>query len=275
MGEHITRVLYGTRQLPFWLRASAASIAGTRPYQEDSLMYRIFEDGILGVVCDGMGGLAHGEISSTCAVEKLSEYFNENERTEEVIEPYMERALYELDAQVASLKNASGRPLKGGTTVVAVFIREGRMTYASAGDSMIYLVRSGECREVVRKHNYGLLLDKQMEEGLISREEYEEELSRGEALISYLGMDGLRMVDCGSLILEEGDRIVLCSDGLYKGLTMERIGALAAEQTEEEFEQTALSMLAEILKGPPQNLDNISILCFSYGRENNEIQENL
>lgn len=259
----MTKALYRARELPPWLRASAASIAGTRPYQEDSLMYQVFEDGVLGVVCDGMGGLAHGEVSSACAVEQLSAYFRNYERCEDM-EGYLERALCELDMQVAGLKNASGRPLKGGTTVVAVFIREGCMTYASAGDSMIYLIRRGELRELVRRHNYQLLLNRRLEEGQLTPEEYAEELHQGEALVSYLGMDGLQIIDHGTLTLEEGDRILLCSDGLYKGLDTDRIRALAQEQSGEQFERTALLMLAEILKGPPRRLDNISILSFLY-----------
>ena len=191
------------------------------------------------------------------------------------MERYLKNALQNLDIQVAELKNASGRPLKGGTTIVTVFIRGDRMTYASAGDSMIYLIRRGECRELVRMHNYRLLLSERLEEHWITPEEYEAELGRGEALVSYLGMDGLKLIDCSQIRLEEGDRILLCSDGLYKGLTREQIGQIVEQVPEEEFEQTALILIQAILGGPPRSLDNISILCFAYGRkvEGTKMQE--
>ena len=88
-------------------------------------------------------------------------------------------------------------------------------------------------------------------------------------------MDGLKLIDCSQIRLEEGDRLLLCSDGLYKGLTREQIGQIVEQVPEEEFEQTALILIQAILGGPPRSLDNISILCFAYGRkvEGTKMQE--
>ena len=274
MGEHVTEALFEEKTLPPGLCVSASSVTGTRPYQEDCLMYQVLEDGVLGVVCDGMGGLSHGEVSSACAVDQLSAYFAREPRRPDSMVEYLKNALCSLDMHVAELKNAGGRPLKGGTTIVTVFIQGNRMSFASVGDSMIYLIRRGTCRELVRMHNYKLLLTKRLEEQLITREEYEEELSQGEALVSYLGMDGLKLMDCSEICLEQGDRILLCSDGLYKGLSREQIGQIVEQIPEEEFEHTALLLIREILNGPPRSLDNISVLCFAYhGQEETERPE--
>lgn len=270
----MTEQLYVIRDLPNELGASAASVTGTRNYQEDCLMYQILDDGVLGVVCDGMGGLAHGERSSACAVDALASYFGRNSREHADMDKYWETAIHELDNQVAALKNEEGEPLGGGTTLAAVFFQNDLMTFAAAGDSMIYHFRKGKCTRLVRMHNYFLVLEEQLKKGLITREDYEAETGRGEALISYLGMDGVEICDFSreALVLEPGDRILLCSDGLYKGLSQERIQEIVENSPDEEFEETALKLIKAIFTGKPQRLDNISILCFLY-RGNKDTRE--
>ena len=269
MGEPITEKLNGIRELPSSLKASAASVTGTRDHQEDCLMYQVLEDGVLGVVCDGMGGLAGGEKASACAVDQLSEYFASVARKDMPGRAYWESALRQLDEQVAGLTDAKGKPLGGGTTLVAVFIRDDRMTYASAGDSMLYLLRKGTCTQLVRLHNYRLILERQLQQGQISLEEFMEEQDSGEALITYLGMNGFKVWDCSlePLRLEDGDRIILCSDGLYRALPQEQIQAIAESCDEAAFEKTALELVRAVFKGPPRSLDNISILCFLFKAE--------
>ena len=264
MGEVITENLFRMRELPPNLSASAVSVTGTRSYQEDCLMYQVLDDGVLGVVCDGMGGLAHGERSSACAVDGLSQYFLERPRDGIPMSRYWEEAVRSLDETVAELKDKNGQPLGGGTTLAAVFIQGNCMTYAAAGDSMIYLLRNGSLKRLVRMHNYRLLLEQRLAAGDISSDEYEKGLSDGEALITYLGMKGIEVWDCPDepLLLEDNDRILLCSDGLYKGLSEVQI-----RKTMEmcpEFEKTALELIRAVFCGPPQKLDNISVLCFLY-----------
>lgn len=266
MGEMITQNLYDTRELPPYLKVSAASVTGTRPYQEDCLMYQVLEDGVLGVVCDGMGGLAHGERSSACAVDALAWYFAGEPRNIFDMRAYWERALCSLDDKVAALRQPDGSLLEGGTTMTAVFIQENKLSYAAAGDSMIYLIRRGEISRLVRMHNYQMLLDEQLQNGEITPEGYAREQKQGEALVSYLGMGGIKIWDCAGkpFLLEDGDRILLCSDGLYKGLSEEEILQTASAFLPEQFEKTALELVRQIFTGPPRNLDNISILCFLY-----------
>lgn len=275
MVDMITQRLYESTELPADIKASAVSVSGTRPYQEDCLMYQVLDDGILGVVCDGMGGLSHGERASACAVDGLLEYFQNRPRDFENMGPYWEEALKSLDDHVSSLKGKDGRPLQGGTTMVAVFLHDNLLSYASAGDSMIYVINDKECKALVRMHNYRMILEQHFKEGRMTEEEFNRQAARGEALISYLGMGGINVWDCSDkpYQLQDGDCVLLCSDGLYKVLSQPQIQSIVAGCMNENFEMTSLELVKNILTGSPKKLDNISILSFWYKKNINDCEK--
>lgn len=267
----MTRRLYPLSELPDTLSVSAASIMGSRAYQEDCLMYQVYEDGVLGVVCDGMGGLVHGAGASACAVDAVSEYFRTYPRNPAEMPGYWRDVIGHADERVAALSDRTGRMNKCGTTVAAFFISDGRVTWASAGDSMIFLLRDGECMPLVRMHNYGLLLEERRRRGTILPEEYDVEMLQSEALISYLGMNGIDIWDCSEEPLEliSGDKILLCSDGLYRELPIEKIREVFARCGGGQFERTAVELIRAVYKEKTENLDNISVLCLDYHNKNN------
>ena len=100
-----------------------------------------------------------------------------------------------------------------------------------------------------------MLLNKQLEEGTIDEEEYAREVKRGAALISYLGMGNVNLMDANPnpLPLEDGDIVVLCSDGLYKALSDAQIYEIISKNADD---------LAQISAGRVQ--DNTSIVVLSY-----------
>ena len=122
-----------------------------------------------------------------------------------------------MDQAVNNLKNEDGRPLNGGTTVVAVVIENNKMYFLSVGDSKIYILRDNEILAVNREHNYRLSLDEKLKKGQITKEQYIAEEDQAEALISYLGMGNVSLMDINNepFILQENDIVLLCSDGLY------------------------------------------------------------
>lgn len=134
------------------------------------------------------------------------------------------RTASEIDVSVAGIADAEGVPIGAGTTLAAVWIKENCMHWISVGDSKIYLVRGHQTRCLTTPHNYKMLLDKRKQAGTITSEQYEAELSRGEALVSYIGMNGLKYMDVSmeGLELEAEDQIVLCSDG-FTGSARRRI----------------------------------------------------
>ncbi len=131
-------------------------------------------------------------------------------------------------------QSASSRSLFGmGSTVVAVYLRESEMYIAHAGDARVYLLRGGEIRLLTEDHTLVHALFKQ---GTITARQAEVHPWRSQ-LIRHMGQKRLEF-DTQSLTLEDGDRVLLCSDGLNKEVPDDLIGQLlgAASTPQEAVE---------------------------------------
>ena len=155
------------------------------------------------MVADGMGGAVGGEVASRLAVEAASEHDAGGS-----IEP-AERVLAGNEAVVgASLEDPK---LSGmGTTMTLVELHpEGKADFAHVGDSRAYLMRDGTLERLTTDHT---LINNLIELGKLTEAEAENHPHR-HLLTRVLGLGPVE-IDSFSLQLEEGDRILLCSDGL-------------------------------------------------------------
>lgn len=203
----------------------ALSLLGGRKTQQDVLDYRLLPGGVLAAaLCDGMGGLNGGEQAARAA---CSGFFSACGAGGPQTAAELKQIARRLDARVAALCGADGRPLGGGSTLVAAVLGQERLTWLAVGDSRIGLWRGGTLRWLNRLHNYRLELDEALRTGELSRDEYESELPRGQALLSYLGCGGLKYVDAqAGLAWQPGDRLLLCSDGFADLLPEPALAAL-------------------------------------------------
>lgn len=209
------------------------SVIGDRQYQQDKAECKKKGNRAVAVLCDGMGGKEGGAVASRMA----SHYFMKDMMDVACDEQLPDKLCQEmdrLDEKVLGIKDKNGRLLSAGTTLVAVIIEENRLWHVSVGDSRIYLLREDELTCLTVDHNYELVLREYREKGYISQEEFNESLrnSRSQSLISYLGLGKKKIIDNNTVPLEmrEGDKIILCSDGLYKSLYENQIRAIASEE---------------------------------------------
>ena len=181
------------------LLATSISLIGGRKSQQDALDYRVLPGGQFAAsVCDGMGGLNGGARASQ---EACSGFFEEYEAA--ILRsrgakgpPDLPQLARRLDRRIQGLRDSDGLPLDGGSTLTAVVIENGFFHWLSVGDSRIGLLREGKLHWLNRLHNYRLELDEALRNGDISPEEYQAELPRGPALLSYLGCGELKYIDC-------------------------------------------------------------------------------
>lgn len=244
----------------------ASSILGTRSYQQDFAYFYTSRQEVLAIVCDGMGGLEGGERASKTAVQLMARDFR-REKSIENIPAFLQREASRMDQAVASLKNDKGKPLKGGTTLVAVYCRGNKMYWVSVGDSRIYFIRGGKITSENREHNYRLMLQEQLAAGKITREFYEKEekTPQAEALTSFLGMNGLRIVDVKStpVELQPGDIIMLCSDGVYKSLNAGQVHAMVRDN-DLDMTIAADRTTAMALRYGVRGQDNTTVILLKY-----------
>ena len=245
------------------LRAFASSYMGTRDYQQDSYFYFETAKGALAVVCDGMGGMEHGERASQIAVKTLAEDFND--WTGGSIPDFFASEAKKIDKAVYELRDENGKKMDAGTTCVAVIVDGSQMYWMSVGDSRIYIIRGNEVLCVTRDHNYGYRLDRMLEKGEIDREQYDAEKKRAEALISFMGLNGLEMLDVNKIPfeLEQGDRVLLCSDGLYKNLADGQLDELLISGYLDARE-TLNSLMMAVKDREKKHKDNTTAIMLAY-----------
>lgn len=153
----------------------------------------------LGIVCDGLGGHALGEVASETVIKAITDYWKENDKEEDTEEKVNNACLYaynELNKRADSLKH-----IEMGTTMVMASIEGNIVTVAHIGDSRCYILRN----------DGGLLYQTQDH---VNRIFGWETLSR--CFFSYNSRN--LVPDIIQLHLEAGDRILLCSDGVYKSI---------------------------------------------------------
>jgi len=196
---------------------------GRRAEQQDHAYAFQGNETAYAIVCDGMGGAENGALASRLAIDsmrnRLLQYLESGKQIP--VQVFLEESLDALDLEVT---HRIGR-MKGGTTAVMTYLEEGKLYWASVGDSRLYRFRNGEIRQLTRDHNYFLRLDEELKSGEITREYYEQEAEKGEALISFLGIGGISVLDLTKepQRLQKGDILLLTSDGLYKALPKELI----------------------------------------------------
>ena len=165
------------------------------------------------VVADGMGGHAAGEVASRILVDTAKELLDRPEVF--YSELVLKKAV--LRANDAILSQASEVPEYAGMgTTATLFHREGEQgIWAHVGDSRIYLLRGQELCQITRYHS---LVEDLVENGSITREEARNH-PRKNILTRAVGAEENLLVDTGSLRLQNGDRLLLCSDGLTNMVT--------------------------------------------------------
>ena len=202
------------------------SVLGDRSDQQDSAGYELKNtEGII-CVCDGMGGHEGGKTASTLAVDIMVNTYTDEYPCSDLHGLLVDSATF-ADKKISSLKNQSGDPLRGGSTLTAISIRENKLFWVSIGDSRIYLLRGNDCVRVTGDHIYRYVLEEKLDSGQITQNEYDIEMGKGEALVSFLG-NGIPYIDSNdkAFILKSGDRILMMTDGLYKVLSDNEISSI-------------------------------------------------
>jgi protein phosphatase len=184
--------------------------------------------GVLVVVTDGMGGHLSGEEASRMVVEVMGDiYYSESEQT--AVEA-LEVAFKEANKRVFK-HVGNGRKGAAGTTCTSVAFFEDYYNIAHAGDSRAYLVRGGRMEQITEDHS---LVGEMVQKGLIDRDEAVRHPRRN-VLTRAVGLRNEVAPDIHEkLKFEEGDKILVCTDGLFSMVPEEEIGKIVSENDPEE-----------------------------------------
>lgn len=195
---------------------------------------RTEEAGYAIVVADGMGGHAAGELASRLTIREmvrlalaLPDWIARLDKStnDEAADRSEERIVH---AHKALLARGRREPSRRGMGSTVTTIRNlGRMLQvAHVGDSRAYLLRDGELTRLTRDHTYVQLL---VDTGRMTREEAERSTSRHVLVNAVGGVNDDVYVDVQHLPLANGDRVMLCSDGLSDLVDDDTIRTLLGE----------------------------------------------
>lgn len=169
------------------------------------------------IVSDGMGGHQAGEVASQAVVtvlppmiDKLAAKIEVPTQSKEPYERVLRDAIFQLSQNLRDESKGKAGLQGMGATVVVVWILGQRAHMAYKGDSRIYLFRKGKLTPLTTDHSLVALL---LQHGQITPEEAKVHPARGR-LSRYVGMEDDTFSDQLTITIEQGDRLLLCSDGL-------------------------------------------------------------
>ena len=248
----------GRAEMPVEGRAGADAVSGAnefiswgarsdvglvRTHNEDSFLLQA----PLFVVSDGMGGHAAGEVASSIAIETIGQQAPGS--ADDVL---LGAAVESANTSVISAaEQGIGKPGMG-CTATAVIIDKNHMAVAHVGDSRAYVLRQGTLVRVTHDHSY---VEELVDSGQITADEARTHPSRS-IITRALGSDPDMYADHFSLEVGDGDRIILCSDGLSGMIGDGQIESLAVSSATPQ--QAADNLVAAALTAG--GADNVTVV---------------
>lgn len=224
---------------------AASDVGRTREVNQDSFLAR----SPFFAVADGLGGHQGGEVASAIAVEVIGRRVDparvgDRDHLIQVV----------TEANLAVIERASGDPsLRGmGTTCTLLALDGLHALLAHVGDSRGYRFRDGRLEQITQDHT---LVGRMVLEGQITADEARTHPVRS-TITRALGFDPRVEVDIESLHLTAGERVLLCSDGLYGMVDADAIAAVLAAESDPQAAAQSLVQLANEAGGE----DNITAL---------------
>lgn len=227
---------------------AATHPGAVRPRNEDALLDR--PDIGLWAVADGAGGHGAGDVASSAIVAALETIVPGLSAAELLAQVRIKLAEVHQGLQEEAARRGPGRIL--ASTVVVMLARGEHFAMLWAGDSRGYLMRNGVLARVTRDHS---LVQELVDQGTL-REDEAESHPQANVITRAVGAQGELELDKVSGRIAEGDRYLLCTDGLFKTISEAEIAAMVANGSD------AAAIVTEAVgRGARDNVSAIAVAC--------------
>jgi len=200
--------------------AGKTDVGCKRDNNEDAFGSSVCDAGTIAVVADGMGGHHGGEIASELAVDCFLEELQRLLDGGENVQNAMSSAGNVAHCAIRQRGMQDDELDKMGTTLVAALLQEKDLYMVHAGDSRAYLLHGDELKQITVDHS---VVQQMIDGGAITEEEGEKSPFKNLLSNSLGAAQEIVEFTFQHFSVEDGDRILLCSDGLTNTLSFEQI----------------------------------------------------
>ena len=201
-----------------------------------------------------MGGHPEGEVAAQIALQTVSALFQRQAKPQiQDVQEFLSGALLAAHHQILRYASEKGMIDTPRTTLVAAVLQGGAASWVHCGDSRLYMVRDGDLLTRTRDHSY-LELRNAPPPGM-------DRVNRN-VLFTCLGSPTKPIYDItGPVYLEQGDRLLLCSDGLWGTLSDEEITKQLARQP---VSHAVPELVEEALRKAGDSSDNVTVVALEW-----------
>ena len=230
---------------------------GGRVLNEDRMGYSYTREAALFVLADGMGGHPEGEIAAQIALQVVSLHFQQKAKPAlDNPSVFLEEALLHAHRQILRYANGKGMVDTPRTTLVAAVVQDGVATWIHCGDSRLYWVREDALMERTRDHSYS---EMRKVSGLVTQ-------SNRNVLFTCLGSPSKPIYDVSEpKRLEQGDKLMLCSDGLWGSLQTPEVLQMMSGAP---VAQAVPALVDAALRRAGEASDNVTVIAMEWETPN-------
>ena len=228
---------------------------GGREKNEDRMGYCYTRHSAMFALADGMGGHPEGEVAAQLALQTASALFQREARPElPDVRQFLCNALMAAHHQIIRYASDRGMLDTPRTTLVMCVVQDGCATWIHCGDSRLYLVRQHVLQARTRDHSY---VEHQNADAMRP-----ERMTNRNILFTCLGSPTRPVFDISDTItLEQGDRILLCSDGLWGTLEDDEI---VTELAAHPVGDAVPDLVERALRKAGERSDNVTVLAMEW-----------
>lgn len=230
---------------------------GGREKNEDRMGYSYTRGSGIFILADGMGGHPEGEVAAQLALQAISAMFQKEAKPEVPnVSAFLEAALMAAHRQILRYAIEKGMLDTPRTTIVAAVVQAGAVSWIHCGDSRLYLVRQGELLARTRDHSF---IEQHQNGGAGAK--LPDRFNRN-VLFTCLGSPTKPVFDLtGPVVLQQGDKLMLCSDGLWGTLNDADI---TYDLSHKPVSEAVPDLVEKALRKAGDSSDNVTMIALEW-----------
>ncbi len=232
---------------------------GNRDGNEDRVAYSYSRDVLLMTIADGMGGHQQGEVAAEIAVQEITRRFQQEARNK-LRRPadFLVSAIQTAHRAIVSHAVEQNLLECPRTTCVACIVQNGCAYWAHAGDSRLYVLRRGDLAAATQDHSK---VQQMIDAGSITVEQAARHPDRNKIYSCLGGVVPPQITSGREFKLEDGDTIILSTDGFWSQIPPAILGPMLRKQA---LVDLMPGLMVEAQRRANGESDNLTVVAMTW-----------